>query len=425
MTRYNKLVSNRAALVAESKAFYATETELTAEEITRDDAIAEEIKALDFDIARAKRQIDYEATAPAASRPQGTYEKIEIEEPTGFANSGQFAKAIYLKATNQYTDPRLNASVSGMNTLTPSEGGLAVPETVSTDLLNSIMDDPTNLMSRCNQINNVKGELRLIVGDDSDRSGGLVYGGVKVYRVKEGEQLTSSKPGLRSVSFTPHAIHGMVYVTDELMSQGDGALEQYINKSVTAAFAYAHNNEIIRGSGTGGQFNGILNSKSLITVVKEPGQDADTIVSENIAKMTPRLRPQFRGNSIWLANQDCETQLRQMVIGVGTGGAPVFLPSGGYSEAMFGALDGREIVYTEHSSALGDLGDIMFVDLSQYMVVTGGPAVAASSMHIRFDYAETALRWTMYSDGKFLNDSVYKPSHGSNMSAAVALAARA
>ena len=85
--------------------------------------------------------------------------------------------------------------------------------------------------------------------------------------------------------------------------------------------------KIIRGSGDG-QCLGILNSPALITQAKETGQPAKTILFENITKMYSQVLGRLRNGMVWLYNQEIEPQLFSMFIGVGTAGAPVFMPPG-------------------------------------------------------------------------------------------------
>jgi HK97 family phage major capsid protein len=89
---------------------------------------------------------------------------------------------------------------------------------------------------------------------------------------------------------------------------------------------------------------GILNAGCLVSVDKETGQKANTVLLENVVKMWSRLFGASRANAVWLINQNTETQLYQMSLAVGTGGAPVFLPGGGVSASPYMTLFGRPII---------------------------------------------------------------------------------
>ena len=117
---------------------------------------------------------------------------------------------------------------------------------------------------------------------------------------------------------------------------------------------------------------------------KATGQASSTIVKENVDAVWSRLWSRSRKNSVWLINQDCLPQLMSMAQVVGTGGAPVYLPPGGYSGGPYSTLLGRPVIETEYSAALGSPGDIALVDLSQYTIVDKGGVQAATSMHVAF-----------------------------------------
>jgi HK97 family phage major capsid protein len=70
----------------------------------------------------------------------------------------------------------------------------------------------------------------------------------------------------------------------------------------------------------------LLNSGCLVSVGKETGQAAATVVAENVVKMYSRMFAQSRPNAVWLINQNIEPQLFTMSLAVGTGGVPIYMP---------------------------------------------------------------------------------------------------
>ena len=132
-----------------------------------------------------------------------------------------------------------------------------------------------------------------------------------------------------------------------------------------------------------------------------------------------------RKTAVWLVNQEVEEQLYGMSLTVGTGGSPVFLPGGQASEAPFATLFGRPIIPIEQAAALGDQNDIMLADLSQYVLAEKGGIQAASSIHVRFEYGETAFRFIMRVDGQPALAAPLQPYKGANaLSPFVTLAER-
>jgi HK97 family phage major capsid protein len=182
---------------------------------------------------------------------------------------------------------------------------------------------------------------------------------------------------------------------------------------------------MINGSGAG-MPQGILNSNALVTVAKEANQGAGTIVIDNIVRMWSQCWGRSRMNAAWYINQDVEPQLYTMSLPVGTGGVPVYMPANGLSGSPYSTLFGRPVIPLEQCAGIGTVGDIILADFDQYVIVDKAGINAASSIHVRFDYGETAFRFTYRVDGQPIWNSPLTPFKSSKpLSSFVALATRA
>jgi HK97 family phage major capsid protein len=236
--------------------------------------------------------------------------------------------------------------------------------------------------------------------------------------------MTGSAPKVRQLKLEPHGMAVLVYVTDKLLKNA-AALAQYLNRAATDEINFLTNDAIIEGTGAGKPL-GILKSKCVVEVPKEVGQGAATIVSENIMKMFSRLHARSRQTAKWYINQDCEPQLSLMTIGVGAAGQPVYMPPGGLSQSPYATLMGRPVVPIEYCSTVGTVGDIILADLSAYATGTVGGVEEAMSMHLRFDFNETAFRFLFQVDGQPWLASPITPFKGANTTSPfVTLATRA
>ena len=160
-------------------------------------------------------------------------------------------------------------------------------------------------------------------------------------------------------------------------------------------------------------------------MAKETGQTATTVVKANVDKMWSRMHGRSRQNAVWLINQDVEPQLEALAADVGTGGVPVYLPPGGIADTPNARLKGRPVLVTEYNATLGTVGDILLVDLGQYLSVTKGDVQAATSIHVQFTTDETAFRFTYRVDGQPWWSAALTPFKGSDtQSPFVALATR-
>jgi HK97 family phage major capsid protein len=293
----------------------------------------------------------------------------------------------------------VNRAISGMSVSVPSDGGFMVDTEFTTALLKNMWDTGL-LMSRCTRIP-VGPDADGIEGpyiDETSRATGYRWGGVQVYRQPEAGAATAKQPKLGKFEIRLEDLKGLVYITNRLLRDAV-ALEAWVSRAFLEEFGFVIDDEIIRGDGAG-QCLGILNCPALITVTKESGQAASTVQFENLTKMFSRLLGKLRPNAVWFYNQEIEPQLFGLGITLGTGGAPVFMPAGGLSASPYNTLFGRPMIPIEQASQLGTVGDLMFLDLSQYLIVDKGGIEAAQSMHVRFIYDEMTFKWTYRINGQ-------------------------
>ena len=121
-------------------------------------------------------------------------------------------------------------------------------------------------------------------------------------------------------------------------------------------------------------------------------------------------------------------QLLAMTFPNAAGTVPAFLSGGMYpnaASAPYGTLLGRPIMVSEHMEPLGTTGDVLFADLGMYKTATRGGVRAAVSIHVRFDYGETAFRFDFRVDGQpWLTAPITPAAGGDTLSPFVALGTR-
>lgn len=315
------------------------------------------------------------------------------------------------------------ASSLGLNETIGSEGAFLVPPEFNMEIWKRTYDNPLLKMTQKYQ---AKGnELNLHGVDETSRANGSRFGGVQMYWESEAASFTSSKPAFNRVNLKLKKLIGLCYVTEELLSDAP-AMQSVLTDVFAEEAKFKVGDAILNGSGAG-QPLGWLNSSALVSVSKETGQAAATILKENIEKMWARLYAPCREKAVWLMNQDIEPALAAMTINVGTGGAPVYMPPGGMSDKPYGTLKGRPCIATEFNASLGTVGDLMLVDMSQYVTLNKGDVQTDSSIHFKFDTAQTAFRMFMRIDGAPRWLSALTPFKGGSntQSACVALSTRA
>lgn len=421
------LQDRKAQLVGQMRALLdAASTEnraLTAEEDTKYAALEGDLQATLRDLAREQALQEAERTATATATSITDVHDRAGDAP--FVSLGEQLQAVIKAGTpGGSVDPRLYAGPSGASAAVGADGGFLIRKDFSATLISEAFE--TGILSqRCDsqEISANADGLEVPYVNETSRATGSRWGGVQVYRRAEADTVTATKPGLGLWECRLEDMMGLAYVTERLM-QDAGAMAGVFSRAFRSEMGFKLDDEIYRGTGTG-QCLGVLTSDALVTVAKETGQAADTVVAENIINMWSRLLPRSKANAVWVINTEVTPQLHQMQIGTGASGQLVYLPPGGLSGAPYGTIYGRPVLEVEQASALGDLGDIALLDLSQYMLITKGGIAEDQSIHVRFIYNERALRWTTRVNGAPKIKSALTPYKGSKtLSPFVTLAAR-
>jgi len=415
MDKREKLLARRAALVDQNrKLLDSVETTLTEEQRKQLEAAKVEIRAI-TDILKVldEQETEERALLQPQGKPAETAGRQRVSDPN-VLSFGEFLQAVARTSTPGHSpDPRIAEYrvATGAGEKVGAEGGFLV----GTDESNALMQrafEASPIISKCTPLTISAGSnaLALKAIDDPSRATGSRFGGVQGYWLDEAGTKLATKPKFRLVNFKLKKMAGLFYATDELL-EDTAALESVARQAFAAEFDFMVADAIINGTGAGEPL-GILASAATVVVTKETGQAADTIVVENIVKMWSRLRAPNQTAAVWLVNQDTFPELYTMGITVGTGGSPIFMPPGGISGQPYSTLFGRPIIPTEHNSTLGDKGDIILCDLSEYILATKGGIQSASSIHVNFIYDETVFRFVYRVDGRPWWDTVLAPYKG-------------
>ncbi len=342
----------------------------------------------------------------------------------GFRSFGEFAQAVKssVRSTPGGVDPRLvaNAPTTASTEGTGADGGWAVPPDFRSSIIVKVMGEES-LVARTDRQTSSSNSLTLPIDETSPWQ---TSGGIQAAWENELAQANQSKLALSQVTLRLNKLTALIPVTEELMEDAS-ALTSYIATKTPQKFDFKLQDAILNGTGAG-QPTGILASNALVTVAKESGQAADTIVFANIVNMWARMYAPCRRNAVWLINQDIEPQLLSMAF-PGTGTAvPVYLPPGGLSGQPYGSLMGRPVIPVQACDTLGDLGDIVLADLTQYMTVTKTQGLRQDvSMHLWFDYDTLAFRFILRFAGMPWWNAAITPKNSANtLSCFVTLAAR-
>lgn len=335
-------------------------------------------------------------------------------------------------------DPRLAEYInirddaSGQNLTTDADGGYLVPPDYADELVNVahsqsvLFQDVTRIPVSGNRLitNYVDTDSR----KDHDGTASPVVkgrnGGLLAYWKGEAAERTASAMKFAQDTTSLNKLTGLAYVTDEMLEDLP-AIAAILSDGFADEFAFKIDDAILNGTGSG-QPEGILASSALVTIAKESGQAAASILEANLLKMFNAMPAANRARAKWYINQDLEIALYALQREIEDGGLfPLFVPAGGMASAPNGTLLGRPIVPIEQAGALGAKGDILFGDLSQYRWIDKSGINAQTSIHVRFVYDETAFKFTYRAGGKTIWRNALTAYKGSTArSPFVTLAAR-
>ena len=330
----------------------------------------------------------------------------------GLANSfddiGDFFTAAFRQIKQKgFNDARLKDLSEGI----PGDGGILVLEEYWAELFMTALETAV-VRPRARVVPMGSPSLRFpSIRDTSHASN--VFGGVSGTWVAEGGTVssTTNQPTFSGIRLVAHKLTGYSVVSNELRADSSISIDAVVNGLYPAAIAYFEDDAFINGTGVG-QPLGLINADAMVSVAKETGQAATTIVWENILNMYSRMHPASIGAAVWLVHTDTFPQLAAMSLGVGTGGSAVWLSNGVGGPPM--TILGRPVVITEKAQTLGTAGDITFVDFSQYLIGDRQALTIQDSDQPNFTTDEHVYRFVSRVDGRPWVVSALTPRNGSN-----------
>ncbi|MBA7611602.1 hypothetical protein ES703_18830 [subsurface metagenome] len=249
---------------------------------------------------------------------------------------------------------------------------------------------------------------------DTDHSTNL-FDGLEFRFIAEKAQKTSTKPKIKEIELKARTVYAMTHVTNSLLQDSRPSVETMLRKMYSSGSSWKMDEMIFRGTGVG-QPLGILSSGALITQAKESGQPANTIVWPNVLKMWSQIIPALQSGAFWYIHPSCTEQIMTMNIPVGTGGSAIMVETGGGIRPIPRSLLGQPILWTEHASYLGALGDIILAVPAAYICGMRKKGLTIDvSTHLLFDKNETAFRGEMRVDGCAQIDETLKLRDGTHI----------
>lgn len=417
--------------------------DLTEDELKEVEKLSAESEQLKSDIDSAKRRTSAYEDASRVQDDEGRQRRktrpdspgsVEVGEPEfvkdpkkGFKSTREFCETVVAATVDRKEDERLNyLSASRIEATAGSDeqsgfadpyGGFFVPEGLAPGVL-QIDPEPDPMAGRTTMVPMQSPKVSFNARVDKDHSTS-VTGGLTVTRRPESVDATASRQKYEQVKLIAESLFGLAFATEEILTDSPASFAAMLAAGFSDQFTSHLINERLNGTGAG-EYEGIRNSGAMITVAKETSQPADTIVIENLIKM--RARCWRYGSAVWMCNHDCIPQLFGLNIGITD--SPKFVQS--LREDVPDLLLGRPVIFTEYNETVGDAGDIVLANWSQYLEGVYQGLQSGESIHVRYIQHERTFKFWVRNAGGSWWKTALTPKKGANtLSPYVQLAARA
>ena len=286
---------------------------------------------------------------------------------------------------------KINAA-AGVNGTTGADGGFLLQE----DFAGRVMDSAVQSSPLLNRLDrytcsNAANAMRWVSVDETDVSAS-VFGGVQMYWASEATAVAASKPAFREMKLDLEKMMGVCYCTDEML-QDATFLTGFMGTAFSLAGDRLLTEAVINGDGTG-KPTGLLHSSALVTVDKESGQAAGTLLGANVLKMVARTMPRNRDRLVWL-----KEQLPTLAVQSGQAAKFLWNPEGGLGNFDTQRVMNKPVLLEDCCSAQGSKGDVMLVDPFQYILLTKGTAKQDWSIHVEFLTDQNCFRMVFRCNG--------------------------
>jgi HK97 family phage major capsid protein len=308
---------------------------------------------------------------------------------------------------------------ASMTEQVPSSGGFLVPVEQAARI-HAVSLESEIVQPRCYvqpmRSNSIKIPA-MVIGDHST----ALFGGFTATYTAETGTIDDNSPKARAMELNAKKLTGLIRFSAELDADTPGGMGQ-IETLCGKGLAWYRDKAFLKGTGAG-QPLGILNAPCVVEVAKETGQKNDTIIYENLIKMMSRMFAGSFSNSVWVFHQTAIPQLLSLSLAVGVGGSVI--PVMSESNGVFKILT-RPCLFTEKTETLGNRGDCLLADFSQYVVGLRNEMRFETSIHVHFTTDELLSRIIERHDGQPLWDEALKLEDGTTtVSPFVVLAERA
>lgn len=283
-----------------------------------------------------------------------------------------------------------------------ASGGALVPEEFRAALLEVGLMDAI-IRPRAFTIPMGSASAKLPALTDTDHSTSL-WGGVVANWTGPGASITETQPRFRNVLLNAHGLKLYTEIENELLQDSFISFSALIARMFGGAATFYEEAAFINGDGVGKPL-GITNAACRVGVTRNAGGLAIEI--PDLAGMYARMLPQSQGRAVWIVSPAVLGDLLQIE---STAGAQAIVRNIGGDTIT--SIYGRPVLVSEHAPNLASANDIMFVDLSFYLIGDRQALSLATSVAAGFQNDRTAVRGVERLDAQPWLQSAITPANG-------------
>lgn len=302
---------------------------------------------------------------------------------------------------NTYNDAvKLQHKQAGMNEGVPGEGGVLVP----VEYMNTIIEFAIQQSPLLSQVWRIPMTRQLLRIPRLQQAAGSYFGGMQLYSPGEGRLTTSTMPTLEQLTLTAKKRIGLIYLTDELVSDSAINLVNYLTILFSRFFQYDMEGLIINNPASATiPCLGITETPGINVV---PRTTAGHVTIEDILAMDASIDENFR-DLTWLTRKATQIELQGLR---DNQNRPIFLSDYGVFQTnplSPNSMVSYPVFKTRNIPPLGETGDLILAVLSYYLLGIRQDLTIDMSEYARFEYDDLAVKLVMRYDGQVAIPSAF------------------
>jgi len=218
-----------------------------------------------------------------------------------------------------------------------------------------------------------------------------ITGGVVIYWTKEGAAVQKTDGDLRTIDLRSHEMTAYIPLTNKLLNNAPVA-EAFVRNLLRRAMVLKEEQAFLTGDGVGKPL-GVVGSAAVKVIDRATSSQFNYA---DIGNMLAGANLEGLQNYVWIVNQTVFPQIFGME---DTNGNSIYI-QGDITKGIVPTLGGVPVMFSGRNPVLGTKGDVMLLDLSNYLIKDGSGPFIDVSEHVLFLSNKTAVKLTWNVDGQ-------------------------